>query len=265
MLRRPTGRPSLCALFGDIPELGVTGWVRYLPEPGLDVFGITRLVQQYEDEPVPVEIDERALIFGFEVSGFEVHGNLDTVYDPTAGRDPEEHYIWIPRWQEWQGYAAKHGRAMSTYRDIIEFMADLGVLERRDGNDASPWATPRLLPLVEDVFTLTPQQRMEESEHRWRAALSDAHEAIIRWLYNRRADEPFLRVEVSIAWLARELDIDAEDVRHALGMIAREATDIEVDRDPERVDLDDRFKITVDWRCFDSERVIFPVDFDIPC
>jgi Family of unknown function (DUF6042) len=251
-------------LFGDIPELGVTGWARYLPEPGLDIFGLTRLVQQYEDEPVPVELDERSLVFGFEMDGYEMHGSLDTVYDPTVGRDLNEHYIWIPRWQEWQKYASKRVHAMTSYRDIVEFMADIGVLERQQGNTVSPWVTPRLLPLVEDVFELTREERTFESERRWDASFSETYSAIIRWLCDQRTDGQFLRVQVSIASLASELDLEAEDIRHALGRSANTAGDIGFGRDPERVDLDEMFKITVDWRCFDNERLILPLGLDIP-
>jgi hypothetical protein len=191
--------------------------------------------------------------------GFAADGSLDAPYDPSViVSEPDERYVWIPRWERWQRYAAERGRVMLSCRHIIEFMTELGVFERREHEGVVRWFIPAVLPLVEDVLELTAEQRAFESERRWHEQFSHAHSAIIRWLCLQRTVDPFLRVETSIASLAATLDLDLEDTRHGLGLIANSAADIGLGRDPERAQLDDTFTITVDWRCLENERLILP-------
>lgn len=127
------------------------------------------------------------------------------------------------------------------------------------------WIIPSPLPLVEDALDLTAEQRAVENKHRWRDQVSDAHKAIIYWLYHQRTNDPLLRVDVTIASLASQLDLNAENIRHALRIISEGAADMALSRNPRRANPDDTFTITVDWRRFDNERPMLTPHLAISC
>lgn len=242
-------------------ELSLTGWKRFLPDLGLACFDTLLEQETAESWTVRRDLDDMEKAFGFPAGGW-----LDHPYDSAnIPRDPDERDVWISRWQEWQRYAAQRGRPMSSCRHVIELMTELGIFERREGNGVVRWVIASPLPLVEDVLDLTAEQLAVENEHRWRDQVSDAHKAIIYWLYHQRTNDPLLRVEVTIASLASELDLDAENVCNALRVISEGANDILLSNHRGHAGLDDTFTITVDWRRFDEERPIHELDLAIPC
>jgi Family of unknown function (DUF6042) len=203
-----------------------------------------------EDGPAVGDLDELDL----PVNEF---GDLDAPYDSAQEEEEQdEDSPWGTRWEEWCGFASERGRPMVTYRHIIEFMVDIGMLERRVDGDAVYWQTPSQVPLVEDVLPLSAERREQEARLRWRDAFQPAATAITRWLVEQRVeDELVLDVQTSISDLAAELDLDLENARHGLACAVTEASDMWATPDPEAALLTAPIRVTVDWQRFDAERI----------
>ncbi|HEX5375969.1 MAG TPA: DUF6042 family protein [Solirubrobacterales bacterium] len=227
-----------------------TGWLRVLPPPALEAYvGIWRLAHS-EDGPVAGDLDQLDL-------GLDGYGGLDAPYDPQQEEEDQgEDSTWGTRWEHWCGFAAERGRPMVTCRHVIEFMAEIGMLERRVDGDTIYWSPPSQVPLVEDVLPLSGERREEEARLRWRDAFQEANNAITRWLVEQRTEEELvLEVETSISDLAVELDLDLENARHGLACAVTEASDMWATPDPETALLTASIRITVDWQRFDAERI----------
>jgi len=182
---------------------------------------------------------------------------LDEQYDPTAEEgDQDEIEEQLTRWEEWQGYAKARGFPMSTCRDVIEFMLELRLIERRDDGLGVSWTIVSPLPNVDDVLPLSPRRRELESLMRWRASFHEAEQAIANWIRqfkvpNAKSSE----IEISVQTLANELSLNPEDARHGLAVLL--ADDIRCDLDPETVAVDAPLRLTVDWQLFEDWRTVY--------
>ncbi|HEY0392567.1 MAG TPA: DUF6042 family protein [Solirubrobacterales bacterium] len=225
------------------------GWLRVMPGPALWAYSYIGAAAWGKNGPVPGDLDDLAL-------GAEKLGGLDVPLDRSAiveGED-DESAEWEERWSLWQRCAAEHDLRLETYRDVFEFMAAVGLVERHV-EDGTVWWRPAMpAPLAEDVLPLSDEERQAQTRLRWQNTFGPAEHRIISWLVDQRADGDRLQLETSIRALADTLDLDLDDARHGLAC-AIDSPDISAALDPEKADADQPLTISVDWQVFDSERM----------
>lgn len=182
---------------------------------------------------------------------------VDVPYDPvTEEGDPDDIEEYRKRWEEWQGYAAARGRPMETLRDIIEFMLELELIERREGEMGITWELPEQLPYAEDVVPLSQERLEHEAKLRWEATFREAAHTITAWLTEKRAPgAAHGEIETSLNALAAELGLDVDDARHGLATLINE--DIRCDSDLETVAADATLRLTIDWVLFEEWRTVY--------
>ncbi|HEU5063933.1 MAG TPA: DUF6042 family protein [Solirubrobacterales bacterium] len=234
-------------------DLSSSGWIRNLPAPALRAYMSIWLLTKEGTPPVG-DLDEKGSAFW--VSQVAPRG-LDEPYDPAEEKD------WVDDladeealWEEWQGYAKSHERPLRSCRDVIEFMIELGLLERGSGDVR--WRAVSPLPHVEDVLPLNAERKEIESQIRWRQSFHEVNEAITAWLAQRRppgAAES--EIETSIQAIAADLGYDPEDVRHGLAILFDE--DIRCDVDPETAASEAPLRIRIDWELFVEWRTVYRV------
>jgi uncharacterized protein DUF6042 len=228
-------------------ELRMSGWLEVLPEPGrwfLDIAGETG------EDGHPQGIDERSLIQDGELP----QAGFAAVYDPTTDSSlkPWEIEVLMLSWTPWQQLAAEHDHAMSTYADIVSFMTELGLLKRVEDGDDVRWYPPEHLPLAEDILNLTQEHLDRRTTGRRLDEIWLLQLKLLYWLNSKRSDDPVLRVKVSIASLAAELDLDTTVARRTLGYAARDLPEVELSQDPTRAGLNDPLAILVDLQRLDE-------------
>lgn len=182
------------------------------------------------------------------------HPNTDPYED--NGFDDDE----PKRWEEWQGHAKARGLPMTTYRHIVEFMLELGLIERREDPSGVIWVNARPLPQVDEVLQLPPERQARLAERRWRERFMEKERQITEWMRQLRTpDAESLEFETSIKALAERVGLDPEDTRHALALLLAE--DVQCDVDPETAAIDAPLRITINWQLFDELRTLFTAAF----
>ena len=144
---------------------------------------------------------------------------------------------------------------METYRHVIEFMAEVGLLERRVENGAVWWGPTTPCPLAEDALPLSDVEKRIQSRLRWQDAFRQAEGRILNWLVDQRDNDLELKVTIALKDLAEALDLDLDDTRHGVASAVEGAADISAIPDPESVGVDDPLVIVVDWQRFDEDRI----------
>ena len=190
----------------------------------------------------------------FWVSQVAPHG-LDEPYKPADEREwtddlPNEQALW----GEWQGYAATRDRQLTSCRDIIEFMVELGLIEQGTGDEA--WRTVSPLQHVEDVLPLNAERKAIESQVRWRQSFAAASDEIDAWIAQQRpptATES--EIETSLQAIASAVGLDLEDARHGLAICLDE--DVRCDVDPETAASDEVIRLHIDWMLFGDWRTAY--------
>ena len=226
------------------------GWLRVIPGPALWGYSYIGAAAWGSDDPVPGDLDDLAL-------GADKYGGLDVPLDRSAileGEDDDD-AGWEDRWSLWQRCAADRGLRLETYRDVFEFMAAVGLVERQV-EDGNVWWRPAIpAPLAEDVLPLSDDERRMQTRLRWKRAFGPAEHRIISWLVDQRGEDDHLRLETSTSALADALDLDLDDARHGLAF-AVDSPGISAVPDPEKADPNERLTIGVDWRRFDADRMM---------
>lgn len=208
-----------------------------------------------ERAPPVGDLDEEGAAFW--VSQVAPRG-LDEPYDPSDERgwtedlDNEE-----ALWREWRGYAEDRDRPLRSCRDVIEFMIELGLIERvEQGIGDVRWQTATPLPHVEDVLPLSAERKEIESQFRWRQSFSRTVDAITVWIAERRTSAVTKsEIETSIQAIAADLGCDPEDVRHALVILLDK--DVRCDVDPETAASNEPLRLRVDWKLFEEWRGMY--------
>lgn len=236
------------------PSLGVSGWLRILPEPAAYAYNVIWFVRYQTGEPLRGDLDDPTSVW-VELMGR--HQELDEPYDVAAEEgEPELIEIYSRRWEQWKGYAAARGRPMESQKDAIEFMLELELIERREDEEGVYWTLPDRLPFPEEILPLSRELQEELAMMRWRLSFKEAQDAITSWLSEKRVPGAATgQIKTSLKALAAETGLDLEDARHGLSTLINE--DIRCDADPETVAADSHFKITIDWQLFEELRTVY--------
>lgn len=219
-----------------------------MPGPALRAYMCIWLLTR-EGAPPCGSLDEDGAAFW--VSQVAPHG-LDEPYKPADEREwtddlPNEEALW----GEWQGYATNRDRRLTSCRDLIEFMVELGLIE--EGNHDGVWRAVSPLQHVEDVLPLNAERKEIESQVRWRQSFAAASDAVDTWIAQKRP--PGIaesEIETSLQAISADLGLDLEDARHGLAISLDE--DIRCDVDPETVASDQLLRLRIDWKLFEDLR-----------
>jgi hypothetical protein len=92
-------------------------------------------------------IDEASLIR----DGILPPDGLNAVYEPAEDTCVHEPEVCVALWDQWKKHAEDRGRPMRTYGDMIDFMAELGILERV----RESWQLAPRLPDPKTVLTFS--------------------------------------------------------------------------------------------------------------
>jgi hypothetical protein len=240
------------------PDIGRTGWMRTMPIIASRVYMNLWMLHSQTGFPLFGDLDDPLASWWVDLVAFT---GLDAPYDPD--RDPvaeecdqEEKRAEAQRWEEWQGYAKERDLPMTTCRHVIEFMLELGLIERRESALGTLWMIVSPLPDVESVLNLSPERREEEAITRWRIRFNGVGETIADWMAglstpNAETDE----FTTSINAVAEQLSMDPEDARHGLAVLLDD--DVSCDVDPETAAADAPLRIRVNWPLFEELRAMY--------
>lgn len=231
-----------------------TGWLRYLPEPAFNAYG--RLwVMTLDDDGVAGDLDD----LGAEALDAAAFGGLDAPYEPGAHGDSDlelgEEPMWALRWKEFGDQAAKRGLPMRTPRDSIEFMREIGLIERVERDGEMYWQVVVPVPLAEDLLDLDDDAREMEAELRWQKAFQHAEDRVTNWLVDQRTDAPTTELTITLTEIAGRLDLDVDETRHGLANAMAPTGDITAMPNPEGAEPDEPLRIVANWERFDRERI----------
>jgi Family of unknown function (DUF6042) len=151
-------------------------------------------------------------------------------------------------------YAAHYGRPpVRTCRDVLELMVAAGILHRvaEDGEVRFRPAWP--LPLAEDVFPVTPEERAEDDAIRWRHLHEGTAQDIIR-LFKPDDEQPRDRLTTSLERLGRTMNLDPDSVREGIVLLL-EHGDFSANIDIARAPRHKVFSLAVDWERFAATRI----------
>jgi len=109
------------------------------------------------------------------------------------------------------------------------------------------------LPLVEDVLPLTPEERAEEDQHRWRDLHYGTGQRIIA-LFEPLADNRKDALTTSLERLGRRLGLAPDSVREGILVLLDEG-DFSVNVDIARMPQHKVFTLRVDWERFARTRI----------
>lgn len=241
------------------PNLGTTGWLHILPTQASRVYMILWFLHYETGSPPAGDLDDPEAPAWVDIVAPD---GLEEPYDPMVEEaepdERDEREEELKRWEEWQGYARARGHPMTTYRHVIEFMLELGLIERRDDGGRVSWMIVSPLPEVDQVLALPPARQEEVSLMRWNQRFGEVAQTITDWIAQRRVPgAKSLEIGLSIQALAEQLSLDPEDVRHGLAILIDE--DIRCDVDPETAAIDAPLRITVDWQLFEDWRTLYQV------
>jgi hypothetical protein len=232
-----------------------TGWIRFLPEPGVSAYLAIWGLNRHPDGPVTGDLDD----LGAEAFDVATYGGFDAVYDPAKHGDAvledDEEPLWTSRWSEFGEQAAKRGLPMRTARDLIEFMREVGLVERLELDGEISWRPVVPVPLAEDILELDVETRDREAKIRWEEAFQRANNRVTSWLVDQRTDAATTDLTVTLTELAGQVELDVEELRHGLAAAMNEAGDIAVTPHPEQAEPDQPLHIVVDWELFDTKRI----------
>jgi hypothetical protein len=239
------------------PDAASDGWLRILPAVASRVYLNTWFLHFETGSPLPGDLDDPEAadwIAALAPTG------LDEPYDPA--RDPGLDDGWrsdeeeLERWQELQRYASERDLPMTTSRHVIEFMLELGLIERRETDDGLAWVIASPLPNVEDVLNLSPERLEQEAKVRWELSFAEVERTIAAWIGELRTPgTKSHEFTTSIQAVAEELRLDPEDARHGLTILLSE--DIRCDIDPETAAVDAPLRLTIDWKLFEDFRTLY--------
>jgi hypothetical protein len=208
-----------------------------------------------DDDGVSGDLDE----LGAEALDVAVFGGLDTPYEPAAHGDselePGEEPMWARRWKEFGDRAVKRGLPMRTPRDSIEFMREIGLVDRVERDGEIYWRAVVPVPLAEDLLALDDAAREEERKLRWQKAFQHAENRVTSWLVDQRTDAPTMGLTITLTEIAGRLELDVDEARHGLANAMLQAGDITAIPNPEVAEPDAPLRIVVDWERFDRERI----------
>lgn len=143
----------------------------------------------------------------------------------------------------------------STIRELADTMVALGIASQQDG----VWSMPDPLPGPEAVLPLSDEERARIVEGRRIWEGGPAEQALIDYLTETLAHPE--EVFTSVDRLAKAIDFNEEDTRHALGRLFREG-EARFERGAERgqtllENLKDheRFHLVLDWQHFNENRI----------
>lgn len=239
---------------GPSSDLASTGWIRNMPAPAFRAYFAIWYLSR-ERAALVGDLDEEGAAFW--VSQVAPRG-LDEPYDPSDENEwTEDLENEEALWREWRGYAEDRDRPLRSCRDVIEFMIELGLIERfEEGVGDVRWRVANPLPHIEDVLPLSVERKEIESQFRWRQSFSGAVDAITVWIAERRSSAVAKsEFETSIQAIAADLELDPEDVRHALAILLNE--DVRCDVDPETAASDAPLSLRVDWKLFEEWRGMY--------
>src|SRR6266498_3352740 len=109
------------------------------------------------------------------------------------------------------------------------------------------------LPLAEEVFPLTAEERAEEDRDRWQHMHYGTGQTIIR-LFDPAADDRKDTLTTSLQRLARQLDLDPESVREGI-LILLDEGDFSINVDIAHAPQHKVFTLRVDWERFAHTRI----------
>jgi Family of unknown function (DUF6042) len=179
--------------------------------------------------------------------------------DPDRSQDPDEvnaqerahfeaHRARVDR------HAAHYGLPpVRTCRDTLELLLAAGLLHRVIEGGAIRFRPSWPMPLVEDVFPLTPEERAEEDRHRWQDLHYRTGQRIIA-LFEPLADNRKDTLTTSLDRLGRKLSLDPDSVREGILVLLGEG-DFSVNVDIARVSRHKVFTLRVDWERFARTRI----------
>ncbi len=151
-------------------------------------------------------------------------------------------------------YAAHYGLApVRTYRDTLELLVAAGLLHRVLEDGAVRYRPAWPLPLAEEVFPLTAEERAEEDRDRWQHMHYGTGQTIIR-LFDPAADDRKDTLTTSLQRLARQLDLDPESVREGI-LILLDEGDFSINVDIAHAPQHKVFTLRVDWERFAHTRI----------
>jgi hypothetical protein len=150
--------------------------------------------------------------------------------------------------------------ARGTVADTADYLVAAGVLCRVAGDGAVLPVPAVPVPLPAERLPLTAAERKKEDAVRWGELYERTCDRVIGLLGPDDEDRPASFTATVGAW-ARRLRLDAEEVRQAL-LVLLAAPDFSADADLARIAEETPFVLTVNWRVFDSTRVVVAVRDD---
>jgi Family of unknown function (DUF6042) len=140
-----------------------------------------------------------------------------------------------------------------TCRDILNLMVAAGVLHRVVEDGAVRFRPAWPLPIAEDVFPVTAEERDEEDAFRWHALHEGTAQDIIR-LFKPDAADRRDNLTTSLERLGRILELDPDSVREGILVLLDEG-DFTASLDIARAPRHKVFILRVDWERFAADRI----------
>jgi hypothetical protein len=231
------------------------GWLRWSPDCAGDLLRrVLRAGRPRAESEVLAEMDRQAdRAPGAEQSAWE---------EPELYRDPYGTPLYDLYQEVMEDFYRRRARVnelagalglppVQTAADTADYLVAAGILCRVGKDDTVLLIPVWPVPLPEERLPLTAEERRAEATQRW----TDLHERTADRIIELFApdDERLPALRTSVDLLARQLDIEPEDVRQAL-LVLLAADDFSADADIARLGDDGDFVLTVDWDIHDRTR-----------
>jgi hypothetical protein len=152
------------------------------------------------------------------------------------------------------GYAIHYGLPpVRTCQDVLELLVASGILHRVVEGGAVRFRPAWPLPLPQDVFPVTAEDRAEEDAYRWQSLHYRTGQKIIR-LFGPETDQPKDTLTTSLERLGRRLGLDPDSVREGVLVLLGEG-DFTANIDIARAPAHKVFTLQVDWDRFARSRI----------
>lgn len=222
-----------------------SGWMRMLPDSAIDIFGAAASLAA-EDRAGQLQhgLPPRWAKEGLEAPAWSPL-SPDNLEDSEAIRLRREHEAVVAR-------AATHVGVTPpvTMADLAELMRRLGLIQRQGTGAGTHWSVTQPVPLPEECFPLTDEERSHEDRVRWQGLHYRNSQTLIRHF----VDSEITTMSTSLENLGERLDTTPQGAREAVLVLLDEG-DFHSNVDMARVGESDVFELAVDWEKFKQTRI----------
>lgn len=222
-----------------------SGWMRMLPDSAIDIFGAAATLGAEDragelEDGLPARWGEKRL----EAPAWSPL-SPDDLEDPETIRLRKKHETVVAR-------AAAHVGVSPplTMAELAELMRRLGLIRREGVGLSAHWQISRPLPLPEECFPLTDEERSHEDRIRWQ----ELHYRNAQTLIRHFVDAEITTMSTSLKNVGERLETTPQGAREAVLVLLDEG-DFLADVDVARVSESEIFELTVDWDKFEQTRI----------